>query len=89
MTLYRQSYADRLEAESSAFRVRRRTKTLAAGAVRTLNLTLADALYAYAVTGSAFATLMALAAPHLDVFLRCLFHGNDEPAASHQSALSG
>jgi hypothetical protein len=75
MTLYRQSYADRLEAESSAFRVRRRTKTLAAGAVRTLNLTLADALYAYAVTGSAFATLTALAAPHLDVFLRCLFHG--------------
>jgi hypothetical protein len=35
----------------------------------------AAALYAYAVTGSAFATLMALAAPHLDVFLRCLFHG--------------
>jgi hypothetical protein len=58
MTLYRQSYADRLETGSSAFRVRRRTKTLAAGAVRTLNLTLADALYAYAVTGSAFATLM-------------------------------
>jgi len=33
----------------------------------------ADALYACA--GSAFATLMGLAAPHLDVFLRCLFHG--------------
>ena len=74
MTLYRQSYADRLEAETSAFRVRRRTKTLAAGAVRTLNLTLADALYAYAVTGSAFATLTGLVAPHLEIFLRCLFH---------------
>jgi hypothetical protein len=75
MTLYGQSYADRLEAESSAFLVKRSTKTLAAGAVRTLNLTLADALYAYAVTGSAFATLMLLVAPHLEVFLRCLFHG--------------
>ena len=75
MTLYRQSYADRLEVESSAFRVRRRTKTLAAGAVRTLNLTLADALYAYAVTGSAFATLVVLVTPHLEVFVRCIFHG--------------
>jgi hypothetical protein len=63
MTLYRQSYTDRLEAESSAFRVRRHTKTFAAGAVRTLNPTLADALYAYAVTG------------HLEIFPRCLFHG--------------
>jgi hypothetical protein len=71
MTLYRQSYADRLAAESSALRVRRRT--LAAGAVRTLNLTLAEALYAYAVTGSAFATLMVLVAPHLEIFLG--FHG--------------
>ena len=75
MTLYRQSYAGRLEAESSVFHVRRRTKTLAAGAVGTLNLILADALYAYAVTGSAFATLMVLVAPHLEIFLRCLFHG--------------
>ena len=75
MTLYRQSHADGLAAESSAFLVRRRTKTRAAWAVRTLNLTLADALYAYAVTGSAFATLTLLVAPHLEIFLRCLFHG--------------
>jgi hypothetical protein len=39
-----------------------------------LNLTIADALYAYAVTGSAFATVMVLAAP-LEVFVRCIFHG--------------
>jgi hypothetical protein len=44
-------------------------------AVRTLNLTVTDALYAYAVTGSAFATLLVLAAPHLEVFVRCIFHG--------------
>jgi hypothetical protein len=75
MTPYRQSYADRYEAPSSAFRSRRRAKSVVAGAVRMLNLTVADALYAYAVTGSAFATVMVLAAPHLEVFMRCLYHG--------------
>jgi hypothetical protein len=75
MTLYRQCYADHLEIEPSAFRVRLRTKTVAAGAVRTLKLTLADAVYAYAVTGSVFATLTLLVAPHLEMLLRCLFHG--------------
>jgi hypothetical protein len=75
MTDHRQSYADHYEALSSAFRSRRRTKSVVAGAVRTLNLTVADALYAYAVTGSAFSTLMVLAAPHLEVFVRCIFHG--------------
>jgi hypothetical protein len=74
MTDYRQSSADHDEAPSSAFRARRRTNSVAAGAVRSLNLTVADALYAYAVTGSAFATLMVLAAPHLEVFVRCVFH---------------
>jgi hypothetical protein len=52
-----------------------RARALAARAVRALSVATADALYAYAVTGSALATLMALVAPHLDVFLRCLFHG--------------
>jgi hypothetical protein len=75
MTLYRHCYADRFEIEPSAFRARLRTKAVAAGAVRTLKLTLADAVYAYAVTGSAFATLTILVAPHLEMFLRCLFHG--------------
>jgi hypothetical protein len=75
MTPYRQSYADRYEAPSSAFRSRRRATSVVAGAVRMLNLTVADALYSYAVTGSAFATVMVLAAPHLEVFMRCLFHG--------------
>ena len=75
MTNYRQSCADRYEAPSFAFRSRRRTKTVVAGAVRMLNLTIAEALYAYAVTGSAFATVMVLAAQHLEVFVRCIFHG--------------
>ena len=75
MTRYRQSCADRFETLSSAFASEPRAKSVVAGTLRTLNLTVADALYAYAVTGSAFATLLVLAAPHLEVFLRCLFHG--------------
>ena len=75
MIPYRQFHADRFEAASTAFHSRRRAKSVVAGVVRTLNLTVADALYAYAVTGSAFATLMVIAAPHLEVFLRCIFHG--------------
>jgi hypothetical protein len=75
MAYRRQSYADRYEAPLSAFRSRRRTQSVVAGAVRMVNLTVADALYAYAVTGSAFATVMMLAAPHLEMFARCLFHG--------------
>jgi hypothetical protein len=75
MTTYGRSYADRSQAMSSALRIRRRTEAAVAGAVRTLKLTVADALYAYAVTGSAFATVMVLAAPHPEVFMRCFFQG--------------
>jgi hypothetical protein len=75
MTPDRQSCADRYEAPSSGFRSRRRAKSVVAGTVRTLNLTVADALYAYAVTGSAFATLVVLAAPQFEVLVRCIFHG--------------
>jgi hypothetical protein len=75
MAYRRQSYADRYEAPLSAFASRRRKQSVVAGAVRMLNLTVADALYAYAVTGSAFATVMVLAVPHLEMFVRCIFHG--------------
>jgi hypothetical protein len=76
MTSYEQTYADRSQAASSAsaLRIPGRTEAAVAGAVRTLKLTVANALYAYAVTGSAFATLLVLAAPHLEVFIRCFFH---------------
>ena len=75
MAYRRQSYAGRYEAPLSVFPSRWRTQGVVAGAVRMLNLAVADALYAYAVTGSAFATVMILAAPHLEMFARCLFHG--------------
>jgi len=71
MTLNDRFHADRPAGSRSG----PRTRALAARAVLAVSVGTADALYAYAVTGSAFATLMALAAPHLDVFLRCLFHG--------------
>ena len=74
MAYRRQAYPDRYETPLSVFRSRRRTQSVFAGAVRMFNLTVADALYAYAVTGSAFATVMVLAAPHLEVFVRCIFH---------------
>jgi hypothetical protein len=75
MIPYRRFHANRSEAASTAFHSRRRAKSVVAGAVRMLNLTVADALYAYAVTGSILSTLMLLAAPHLEVFVRCVFHG--------------
>jgi hypothetical protein len=75
MAYRRQSCADRYEAPLSVFRSRRRRQSVVAGAVRMVNPTVADALYAYAVTGSAFATVMMLAAPHLEMITRCLFHG--------------
>jgi hypothetical protein len=71
----RQSYADRYEAPLSVFRSGRHTQGVVAGAVRMVNQTVADALYAYAVTGSAFATVIVLAAPHLEMFARCISHG--------------
>jgi hypothetical protein len=75
MTTYGQCHTDRSQAASSALRITGRTEAAVAGAVRTLKLTVADALYAYGVTGSAFATLSVLAAPHLEVCVGCFFHG--------------
>ena len=75
MTHHAQFHADRAQAASSGRRARRRIGIVAACTVRTLNLAVADALFAYALTGSTFATLTVLAAPHLDVVLRCIFHG--------------
>jgi len=41
----------------------------------TLSGTARDALLAYAMTGSAVASIVMIAAPHLEVLLRCIFHG--------------
>jgi hypothetical protein len=52
-----------------------RAKATALEAVQTLSGTARDALFAYAMTGSAVASLAIIAAPHLEMVLRCVFHG--------------
>jgi hypothetical protein len=52
-----------------------RAKAVALQAIQTLSGTARDALFAYAMTGSAVASLAIIAAPHLEMLLRCAFHG--------------
>jgi len=52
-----------------------RAKAVALEAAQTLSGTARDALLAYAMTGSAVASIVVVAAPHLEVLLRCIFHG--------------
>lgn len=52
-----------------------RAKAVALEAIQTLSGTARDALFAYAMTGSAVASLAIIAAPHLEMLLRCAFHG--------------
>jgi hypothetical protein len=52
-----------------------RAKAVALETVQTLSGTARDALFAYAMTGSAVASLAIIAAPHLEMLLRCVFYG--------------
>jgi len=52
-----------------------RAKAVALQAIRTLSGAARNALFAYAMTGSAVASLAIIAAPHLEMLLRCAFHG--------------
>lgn len=52
-----------------------RAKAVALEAIQALSGTARDALFAYAMTGSAVASLAVIAAPHLEMLLRCAFHG--------------
>jgi hypothetical protein len=52
-----------------------RAKAGAVEAVQTLSGTATDALFAYAMTGSAVPSLAVIALPHLEMLLRCVFHG--------------
>jgi hypothetical protein len=52
-----------------------RAKALAFGAAQALSGTARDALLVYAMTGSAVASIVVVGAPHLEVLLRCVFHG--------------
>jgi hypothetical protein len=52
-----------------------RAKAIALEAAQTLSGTTRDALLAYAMTGSAMASIVIVAALHFEVLLRCIFHG--------------
>jgi hypothetical protein len=59
----------------SARPTRQGEKAIALETAQTLSGTLRNALFAYAMTGSAVASLVIIAAPHLSVLLHCIFHG--------------
>jgi hypothetical protein len=50
-----------------------RAKAVALETAQTLGEAARYALFAYAMTGSAVASLAIIAAPHLELLLRCLF----------------
>ena len=52
-----------------------RARAVALMMIQTLNGTARDAVFAYAMTGSAVASFAIIATPHLDTLLRCMFHG--------------
>ena len=52
-----------------------RAKATALEAAQALSGSARDALLAYAMTGSAVASIVVVAAPHFEVLLRCIFHG--------------
>lgn len=52
-----------------------RAKAIALQGARTLSGAANDVLFAYAMTGSAVASLAIIAAPHVEVLLRCIFQG--------------
>jgi hypothetical protein len=52
-----------------------RAKAIALEAAQTLSGSARDALLAYAMTGSAVASIVTVAAPHFELLLRCIFHG--------------
>jgi hypothetical protein len=47
----------------------------AANAMRALGVAALEAMYAYAITGSAVAAVVMLVGSHLDFWTRCLNHG--------------
>jgi hypothetical protein len=52
-----------------------RAKAVASEAVQILRAMARDALFAYAMTGSAVASLAILVAPHIEMLLRCAAQG--------------
>jgi hypothetical protein len=52
-----------------------RAKAIALEAAQTLSETAREVLLAYAMTGSAVASIVIVTAPHFDLLLRCISNG--------------
>lgn len=76
VTTYQHPIATPVRRASVDPRCMARVKTVALQAAQTLSEVLREALFAYAMTGSAVASLAILAAPHLEVLLRCVLSGS-------------
>jgi hypothetical protein len=75
MSTHEHPIAMRVQSAGAGSSSRTRAKAVALQAIQILNGMARDALFAYAMTGSAVASLAIIAAPHLEMLLRCVFHG--------------
>jgi hypothetical protein len=75
MSTHEQSIATPVRSPGAGSSRMTRAKATALEAVQTLSGTARDALFAYAMTGSAVASLAIIAAPHLEMALHCVFPG--------------
>jgi hypothetical protein len=76
MSTHEHPIAMRVQSAGAGSSSRTRAKAVALQAIQTMSGTARDALlFAYAMTGSAAASLAIIAAPHLEMLLRCVFHG--------------
>jgi len=75
MSSYQDPIAMPVQGARAIRRSTARAKIIALRTGRTLSGAAREALFAYALTGSALASLAIIAAPHFEVLLRCTFHG--------------
>lgn len=75
MALYEDPIASPAERTAANFRSVARARAVARAAIPALSGIAKEALFAYAMTGSAVASLAIIAVPHLEVLLRCVLHG--------------
>jgi hypothetical protein len=75
MTTHEHAIAMPIRSAGAASSRMSRAKAVVLETVQTLSGTARDALFAYAMTGSAVASLAIIAAPHLEMLLRCVFYG--------------
>jgi hypothetical protein len=75
MTTHEHPIAMRVRSVGAGSSRMTRAKAGALETVQTLSGAATDAMFAYAMTGSAVASLAIIAAPHLEMLLRCVLHG--------------